>query len=365
MATALDGPPAASMQSRFPARTVWGYLNVLLRHRYLLIALPLVTAGITATLTLRSKRAYVASAAFIPQAPQSSESGLGMLASQFGISVGSRTSTTSPQFYSDLLVSKEVLRDVVLTEYTATGIEPFRGNLVRYFSISESDPEAAAALAAEYLKGNISRGADRATGVVRLSVRTRSPALSAQVANRFVELVNEYNLRRRQSQAQMERRFVESRLQSVEKNLAAAEGELSDFFRRNRQYQGAPELVAEEARLQRRVSLQQQLFVTLSQNREAAEIEEVRNTPVITLLERPETFVEPAARGTVRKTFLALIIGFLLAVVIAFAREVFFRSVTAQSSEYEEFQAMRREIADALRRGIFWRLRRTGNPRAL
>lgn len=357
MTTPPTPPTDRRPASVFPARTFWGYLNVLLRHRYLIIALPLLLAALTAGLTLRSARNYIATAAFMPQGPQSQESGLGMLASQFGIQVGGRSGTTSPQFYSDLLTSKEVLRDIVLTEYKAGGAKPLDGNLIKYYSISEPDRETGAALAAEYLKGSVGTGTDRATGVVRLRVQTRNPDLSVQIANRFLQLVNDYNLRRRQSQAQMERRFVEGRLATVESNLREAETALGEFYRRNRTFQGSPELVAEEARLQRRVSLQQQLIGSLSQSREAAEIEEVRNTPVITVIERPETFVEPAARGTIRKTFLALIMGFGIAVVLAFAREALSRSTPSNTSEYEEFQALRREIL-----GMFRRPAR--NPRA-
>ena len=70
-----------------------------------------------------------------------------------------------------------------------------------------------------------------------------------------------------------------------------------------------PELNFQQERLQRQVQLQQQLYTTLSQSFEQAKIEEVRDTPVITVVEPPEAPVRPDPRGLVRNAFLTIILG--------------------------------------------------------
>jgi uncharacterized protein involved in exopolysaccharide biosynthesis len=98
------------------------------------------------------------------------------------------------------------------------------------------------------------------------------------------------------------------------------------FHQANRRFGEHSALTNEAARLERNVMIAQQLFVSLSQNYESARLEEVRNTPVITVLERPEGFVERQARGTVRKTIIAFVAGGFVVALIALARDLLARS---------------------------------------
>jgi uncharacterized protein involved in exopolysaccharide biosynthesis len=114
-------------------------------------------------------------------------------------------------------------------------------------------------------------------------------------------------------------------------------------------------VAADEQRLQRQVSLRQQVYLSLAQNYEAAKIEEVRNTPVITMVDRPEGFVEPKARGTVGKTILALFAGVFVAVGIAFSQEYLDRQRRDGYVGYQEFVVLRRALLADLRKGPFRR----------
>jgi uncharacterized protein involved in exopolysaccharide biosynthesis len=183
---------------------------------------------------------------------------------------------------------------------------------------------------------------------VSFEVRTTIPALSVQVARRLLNMVNTFDVERRQTQARAERDFLEDRLARADSALRAAEEELSRFYRGNREFSNSPSLRAEEARLLRQVDLRQQLFVTLAQNREAARIEELRSTPVITVLERPEPFVEPAARGTVSKTIVAFVAMGLLATGMAFLLEHLSRARETGSDEYQAFAEAARDVREGL-----------------
>ena len=181
------------------------------------------------------------------------------------------------------------------------------------------------------------------------------PNLSVQVASRLLEMLNEYNVRRRQSQAGAEREFVAVQLAQAQADLTAAEDLLATFYRNNRRFADSPELAAEEARLQRRVNLRQQLHLALSQSYESAKIEEIRNTPVLTVIERPEGFIQRVPRGTVRKAGLAFVLAFLLAVGIAFAREQVSTALEDGSDEFKESLALVKEILAPLRGGLLRR----------
>src|SRR6267378_7606906 len=97
--------------------SLWWYASVVLRRWRLVVMVPMLVAAIVAVSSLLSARQYVASAAFVPQEPPTAQSGLGELARQFGVAAP-RANASSPQFYADLLVSREVLRDVIVTAYS-------------------------------------------------------------------------------------------------------------------------------------------------------------------------------------------------------------------------------------------------------
>ncbi len=104
------------------------------------------------------------------------------------------------------------------------------------------------------------------------------------------------------------------------------------------------------------MDLRQQLYITLAQNRETARIEELRSTPVITVLERPEAFVEPEARGTIGKTIVAFFAVGFLAVGLAFLLEYMAKAREAGAADYQEFVSLGRASVA----GMVARIRKRG-----
>ena len=333
--------------------SIWTYVNIALRRRYLILLISLGGAALVATSTLLSPRQYVASASFLPQERTTQQAGgLGQLAAQFGIAAP-QAEMNSPQFYADLLKSREILRDVVEGQYD---MGDSRGDLVAYFRLSY-DRETSVARAVQKLSDITTVAPDR-NGVVRVAVETTIPELSLQLINRSLQMLNDYNLERRQSQARAEREFVERRLGLAKDSLTASEDALLEFYKRNRSLGDSPELVAESQRLQRKVTFEQQLYLTLAQSHESAKLEEVRNTPVITVVERPEGFVLPQARHTIRKTIVAFLLSSFMALAVALLSESWRGVRRSASSDYQEFQTLYRDtIADL--KGARLRRRRT------
>jgi uncharacterized protein involved in exopolysaccharide biosynthesis len=99
------------------------------------------------------------------------------------------------------------------------------------------------------------------------------------------------------------------------------------------------------------VTLRQQVYLGLAQNYEAAKVEEVRNTPLLTVVERPDSFVVPKERGTIKMAILAMLAGVFLAIGIAFFREYVGKQRREGYPGYEEFVAERRALVAGLRKG--------------
>ncbi|MES2178524.1 MAG: hypothetical protein V4550_11750 [Gemmatimonadota bacterium] len=321
-------------EARDGAALLSGYLRALRRHARLIISLPLVF-GLTAMgANLLRRRDFAARAAFLSTEPSSASGTAGSLsaiASQLGIpalsAIASGSASLGPQFYGDLLTSNALLHAIVTTRFDASSVgeydgKPFAGTLVEYFDgdgKTQGDREIDAMN--RLSKRALSVTVDRPTGVVRFRVKTKNRRLSALVARRLLDLVNDFNLRRRQTQAGAEREFTATRAAGSLDSLRRAENALAEFRATNIDFSRSPRLATRESELQRRVSLAQQIYTTVAQRYELASIEAVRNTPVITVLDPPEGLVAAMPRYTAVISVAAAMLGFALACAIALYRE--------------------------------------------
>ena len=162
--------------------------------------------------------------------------------------------------------------------------------------------------------------ATRTTGMVTVNVRTESPVVSMRIAERLLEGLNRFNLVTRQSQAGEERRFTEARYEAARLSLREAENKLQQWLQENRQYSNSPQLTFERDRLQSQVSLRQQVFQTLAQQYEDARIKEVRDTPVITVIERPMLPARPDPQLRAWILLLSVTAGTLGGILLAMFR---------------------------------------------
>lgn len=293
------------------------------RHRRLVLGLPGIALVLVVGISLVLPRVYESSAAFMPQSTDATRSRLAGLAAQFGVTVPLGEAGQSLGFYADLLESREILDSVILHPYQVeSGGQELSGTLIDILKVKGASDGERLEAANKRVKDNLRVDPDPAAGLVRLSLRTRWPGLSQAILDQILAQVNEFNLRRRQSQAGAERGFIELRMADSKNGLREAENSLQDFLQRNREYRNSPLLNFQYDRLSREVSLRQQVYTGLAQSYEQARIEEVRNTPVITTVEHPSLPARPASRKLAFKGLAALLIGGMLGLSLAFARDL-------------------------------------------
>jgi uncharacterized protein involved in exopolysaccharide biosynthesis len=327
--------------------------NVLLRNRRLLVILPVVLAIGLGVVALTGDRSYAASAAFLPHTSASTGGSMASVARQFGLEVGSTAQPgQSPEFYAQLLEGRALLRKTVESEYRVPVENGGVGSrsLIEFWQIEAHPLIPPWREAVSRLEARLNATVDRQTGLVRVTVTAETPQLAEQIVVRLIDLVAEFNLETRQSQAREEARFVAGRLDEASAELRVAEGELQAFLRQNRQFEYSPELRFEHSRLERQVAMRQEIVNSLAQSLEQARIEGIRDTPVITVMDPPEESSVPIARGSVQRAVLGLLLGLLLAVFIAFAREFGRRSRDHDGDDYREFDRLKREAWSDVRR---------------
>jgi uncharacterized protein involved in exopolysaccharide biosynthesis len=324
-------------------------VNLVLRHRYRIAATAVAFGAIAVLITLLVSRTYAASSSFVPQGSDGQQGRLASLAGQFGVNVPMGDGASeSPAFYAALLRSREILRPVARARYEIRGPgrglapdERMSGTLPAILGIDDEPDEMATLEAMAWLREEaIAVRTDAETGMVNVVVETHWAGLSHAIAERLVALVNDFNLETRQSQAAAERAFLEERLAEAHDSLLKAEDLLETFLQANRQFENSPELLFQHDRLQRQVARNQQLVTSLDQAYEEARVSEVRNIPVITVVESPERPLRPEPRGVVFKGALGLLVGGLIGLFAAFATEMLRRERIGASHTYDEFDEL-------------------------
>lgn len=317
--------------------SLWEVLAVLLRRRGTIVMTTVAVAALAVAFTLLRADTFTTAASFRPQGSEASTSQLLALASQFGVNVGSGGGEeASPAFYAELLGSREILSTVAAQSYVVAGVGTT--TLPDLLEIENDTEELRHEDTIEWLaEGAVSVTTGRETGTVTVSVETEWPDLSKAIVEALLEEIQSFNLDTRQSQAAAERSFIEGRVQEAQDSLRAAEEAQQAFLQANRQYENSPDLVFQHDRLLREVTLRQSVLTTLVQAYEQARISEVRDTPVITILQAPFLPPGPDDRSLLLAIALGIVLGGMMGVVLAFVVEAFRRPAAGDHAR-EDFQ---------------------------
>ena len=293
---------------------------------------------------------YKASASFVSQSGDTPRAGLAALAGQFGVSLPTDNQSVSPDFYARLLTSRDLLDRIARDTFFVVpelGSKPV--SFIDLFEIKGASQRARYDEAVEFLGGKVAVSVSKPTGIIDVSLSTRWPTVSLAIVSQLISGVNDFNLHTRQGQASTERRFVEGRLALAADTLRAAENRMENFLAGNRQIVNSPELTFQRDRLQRDLSLQQQVYTTLAQSYEDLRMREVRDTPLITLVEAPAVPAQPEPRGRIKLLLLGLILGafvgsFLVLVRTRFAGQGPADGLSAADEFDDEVSAFRHQL---------------------
>ena len=302
---------------------------------------------------------FRAVASFSPQGSDATKSNLASLAGQFGVAIPTAGQAQSPEYYARLLKSRTLLLPVVRETFAVAEEGGRQVALLDLLEIPPGDAAMREDLALEQIGKMMATSVSKPTGIVEVTVLSRWRTVSLAVVTALVARLNEFNQKSRQSQAGAERKFVEGRMVGADSDLRAAEDNLRQFVRSNRQVSNSPDLSLERDRLERMVSQRQQVFTTLSQSFEEARIREVRDTPVITLVESPTVPARSEPRGRTKVLLLGIMLGGFIGGVLVLASATLERRRADGDVEVDDFTSA---LGDATS-GIVTPLRRmSGRP---
>jgi uncharacterized protein involved in exopolysaccharide biosynthesis len=331
-------------------------LNVLLKRWRAVVGVPVTAALVVLGVSFLVSPSYTGTTTFAPEIR--SEGGLPTdlagLAGQLGISLGGEASQ-SPRFYAEVAKSRGILDRLLLARYPDPRLEGQPGDSITLLALLRTGGRNGVdslERGAKKLAGLLSVGVDAQTNIVTVRAESPYPDLAAAVPNRLVAFLNDFNAQTRQSQARERRKFTEQRVAAKEQELRDAEEALKRFYQANRSWQESPQLVFEEGQLKRRVDLSQELYRTLQREYETARIQEVNDTPVITVIDA--ALVPHRKSGPKRKLWAlaALILSGVFAVSWAFSAEYLMRARREQGEPYRDLVSTAQRVRDDLLRGV-------------
>ena len=161
---------------------------------------------------------------------------------------------------------------------------------------------------------------DRRTGLIQVNIEMESPNLAAEVANFIGSEIQSYIQKQNTVKAVQEKLFISGRLIVVKRELEKLEEDLKEFKERNRGYEVSPELFMIYSQKFREAEAKQQVYVTLQQQLELARISEVKQTPIINILDEAKPPVSKSRPNRAIISLLSLLAGFLFGASISIIR---------------------------------------------
>lgn len=276
-----------------------------------IIVLPILAAAVAA-LTL--PRWYQSGATLTIEAgttpiPQGSVIGL---ASQLGLAA--TDASRSPQFYADLLGSRVLLEHVLSAQFPL-GPSGRLQNLEDFWDNGRPSTPRLHDRAIGKLQDHLGVSANTRTGVITFTLEGPSQAVAKLMADTALAALNDLVVSIRHKHAAAERQFTEERWKVLRDSLTAREETLRRFYERNRQIT-SPELQFEELRLRREVERVQTVYAQIGAQLEQARIQEVRDIPVISVIDPPIEPIRKAAPKTRLLLITAAILGTAVAIIL-------------------------------------------------
>lgn len=274
----------------------------------------LAAAVVAGAISLIIPKSYRAEAKIMPHSPNSTSSSLLGLAASSGLGdlLGGQIGISE----NPLLTYPEILTSRSLLERVATSTFPpgSGGSVMKALKVRGTD-RLSLDKAVRKLRDITKAEASLRSGLIGVSAITADSVLSAYVVAQMLTELDRFNVETRSSRERGTRQFVEGRVQDVRRDLSAKEQALAAFRQTNVRIGNSPQLQLEQARLEREVLTQSELYRLLVREFEMARIEEKRDTPTFSVVDPPQ----PPARKFRPRISLNVLIAFFAVIAIRLA----------------------------------------------
>lgn len=294
-------------------------LRLLLQERLRIGILTMVAVAAGLVLTFLSPSEYKSTVELLPSTADNGFGAVGLgqaagLASTLGINLGTPSVAMA---YPDILKSRQIRERVV--DRTFRTVSGASSTLQQILVANGKVSEVQRAKALGELDKRVRVGVDKMTGVMELTLTMREAGLAQDVARAYVEELVRIEEELKASNARANKEFIEKRLGETKVTLATAENALKDFQEQNLRLGNDPELQLECARLQRRVRIQEEVYLTLTRQYELAKIEENHQDADVQVIDPPQLPLMRSSPILLKNLALSAFLGFVGASILVIA----------------------------------------------
>ena len=302
------------------------YLIFIVRKNILIIILtPIVFMSfIYLQATYFESPYYIAHGTILPQTNSNVSSKLSSVFTQFGFSAPvENVDINSSQLFPDIIKSRNFNHALLYRDFISKGSgskQPLIKILWGRSPSNSNDSLRLNSFGTNRLNKMIRVITSKTKPVIKIQVVAPEPQLASDLVSAVIEELDNFQKRTKYNKIKEKRIFIDNRMLEVEKELIIVEEKLKDFREQNKN-RASPLLLLNEDRLVRDVSVQYEIFTTLKQESELAQIEEVENSSMIAILDSPTLPLSSANPILLYRVITSLIFGILFSLVIIVIKE--------------------------------------------
>ena len=276
----------------------------------------------------------------LPSGGGGSLGGLAGLASQFGVNVPTDASAdlSSPSLFPELLRSR-IFAERILDKKFYTKEFGKELSLLAILTHGDEPPKVGhdtlVTSALGSLGGMLEFTQAPSGSFSVIQVTASDPFFAKQLAEVTLVELEDLNRFYKSKTVSEKITFIANRIASVENDLKSSETRLKEFNEHNRQI-SSPALMLEQGRLARDVEIQKGIYLTLKQQLELSKIEEIQESSIVQVLDKPQVPLGPSNIKLKMNVLLAGILGIGLGIMIGFVRAY------ADNSDMDERKKLRR-----------------------
>jgi len=163
------------------------------------------------------------------------------------------------------------------------------------------------------------------TGLITVSVDFEDKKLARDVANFISLFISNWFNESQNENIKQNLEFINERANVLYKELQEAENELKGFKETNRNILNSPDLQLELQRLQRQVTIKQEVYLTLVKQKEVNQIEQNKNSNVVKILDTAIIAYRPFKPQPKRVVLISVIIGLFFSTMLIFLFDIYYR----------------------------------------
>ena len=287
-------------------------------HIQTLIILPFVTSVLSLFIVLFIVRpVYTSTAKVLPIADSgSSFSEMAGMASQLGLSMPMNFGNEIPwdEMFPEIIKSENLGQSILKEKFSTNKYgeaQTLSSIIEKEYKLKNKSIIFLEKMIIHEFNEMIKVSKSRLSPIVTIELDFFEPQVAANILKKVIEVAGKTQVKIKLKQISEKRQFIEERISEVTRALKNAEINLKEFNESNRRVESSPSLKLEESRLEREVSLQTTLYMTLKSQFENVKIEEVEEAAMIEVIDGPIVPFKVTSPKKVSSVIFTFILAFL------------------------------------------------------